>query len=125
MKLRDLMIRTVQTTTPDESATIALQRMLAYGIRHLPVMEEGRLVGMVSERDLLPAADAESRVRHAMTWQVETASPDDGARACSARMASLRVGCLPVLQDGRLCGIVTATDLLAHFGDEPDEGGVR
>jgi CBS domain-containing protein len=96
----------------DYPIVVAERAMSDYGIRHLPVVEKGRFVGLVSQRDLIGAADHDLLVRDVMVDQCAVTRPD--ARACEAARAllTLKVGCLPVLADGKLIGIVTDTDFV-------------
>jgi CBS domain-containing protein len=107
-------------------------------IRHLPVLEGGRLVGVVSQRDLLAVslsrlleADAGRRRTHLSTVEVTqvmtsspiTVSPDTTAEEAARVMLRHRIGCLPVLDaEDRPIGILTETDLLrvAYTPAEPD-----
>ncbi|HET9622934.1 MAG TPA: CBS domain-containing protein [Kofleriaceae bacterium] len=87
-------------------------------IRHLPVMSDGKLVGMLSERDVLAArahADAgwwQMPVRLAMQSPPQTAHPDDSLTEVAGRMAVAKIGALPVVEYGKLLGIATVTDVL-------------
>ncbi len=122
MKIREIMTRKVVTVLPTDSLELARQTMLWGGFRHVPVVEGNVLVGIVSDRDVLQAkrsAAARTRdaeVRDVMRVPVETATPDATIDATAARMAALKIGAMPVLERGRLVGLVTATDLLAHLG---------
>ncbi len=128
MKIRELMTTNVHTIRPDEDLEVARQLMLWCGFRHLPVVDAGRLVGIVSERDIL-ARKAASRealesghgshaqtARDAMRTPVETVGPDDDAYAAASLMSGRRIGCLPVVDATGVVGIVTTTDLLGAFG---------
>ncbi|RLB45598.1 MAG: hypothetical protein DRI90_28285 [Deltaproteobacteria bacterium] len=121
--VRDLMTTPPTTVGPDETIGAALELMLYGGIRHLPVVEGESLVGLVSERDLLPEritrafpALRDCPVRDAMTTSLETAAPSDVITDAAARMADLGISSLPVVADGRLVGILTSTDILAERG---------
>lgn len=114
------------TLAPLDSVADALARFERYPFRHLPVEQENRLVGIVSDRDLafalgLPRAPRGAhhaprrprRVEELMQTHVHTAAPESSARAALERMLAQRIGALPVVHaDGRLVGIVTATDFL-------------
>jgi len=110
------------------------------GIRHLPVVgPAGRLLGMLSDQDLkhaafLPAVSQHLgwtpsrlrslRVRDVMTWSVVTTDPDAPLRDVALTMFQRRIGCLPVLEEGRLIGIITEQDLFLD-GSEREMDGHR
>lgn len=122
MKLRDIMQRFPQTVRPDDKLTIARDIMLWGQFRHLPVLDQGKLVGVLSERDIAAhqartgeslASSPDDTVAMAMQREPHTAHPDDSITEAAARMASEKVGCLPILDRGELVGLVTTTDILA------------
>lgn len=102
----------------------ALRRMDEHRVRHLPVVRDGQLVGILSDRDLfevtggLAAAEADelaaTTVEDIMHEPV-TAHPDDSVVAISVEVVLRGIGCLPVVQDRRLVGIVSECDLLRLF----------
>jgi CBS domain-containing protein len=85
-------------------------------IRHLPVVEGGKLVGILTDRDIRSAASASSldkvTVAEAMTRNVITVSHDTQVQEAAKLMLAHRIGGLPVLNRGALQGIITETDLL-------------
>ncbi len=117
MRVKDLMSLQPITIEPTDTLSIASQTMLWFSIRHLPVMEREKLVGMLSERDILRArargAPLGETVREAMTTPPMYAHPDDSVVEAAERMASHRLGALPVIDRGELLGLLTSTDLLA------------
>ena len=119
-QVSDIMKSSLATVGPDDSIDKALQTMLWSGGRHLPVVEHGKLIGVISERDVLRHRGGdeglELRVRDAMSLPVHSAAPDDPVQEVALRMADERIGCMPVLQRGDLVGMVTATDVLAFEG---------
>jgi CBS domain-containing protein len=102
-----------------DDLALANQMMLWAGIRHLPVVRAGVVVGLVSEGDLLRAAARAPKdssrwlVSEIMTSPVIVIDPDADVSAAASRMVEHRVGCLPVVSsEGEVIGIVTRTDLL-------------
>jgi CBS domain-containing membrane protein len=80
--------------------------------RHLPVVKEGRLVGVVSHHDLL-GADTQKTVREVMSDDVKTVTPQTPAHEAAYLILRHRIGCVPVVEsDDRLVGIVTDTDFV-------------
>lgn len=114
----------------------AIELMDARRVRHLPVVAGGRLVGLISDRDLLEATGwLPPRVREVldappgavddfMAREPFAVTPDDGLEPLMERMASGHLGCVPVLSDGRLEGIVTESDLLRTYAKAVAEGRV-
>lgn len=120
MRLRDVMSVEVITVGADDPASVARATMRQNRIRHLVVIEDGRLVGIVSERDLggtRGAASTRDRsVRDLMAADPVSASPASTLRQAANLMRGRTVGCLLVVEDGRVVGIVTTTDLLDQLG---------
>lgn len=129
MKVRDVMQKRVTTISEDESLALAQQLMLWSGIRHLPVRRkpDGRVVGIISERDVLRAfkrlgAEPESfgrPVSEFMSRPVEYIHPDAELADAAADMATKKLGCLPVIELGALVGIVTVNDVLGSLAQYP------
>jgi CBS domain-containing protein len=107
------------TTSPDELVVDAARRMNERGIGGLPVTQDGALIGIVTERDVLRRVVAERRdpatttVREVMTTSVLTISPTTDLEECAAVMTARRIRHLPVIGDAGLCGIVTIGDVMA------------
>jgi acetoin utilization protein AcuB len=119
----DSMARDIATLSPDETAATALALCRERRIRHLPVLSEGRLVGIVSDRDLrssTPALGDPERatalekvlVGDVMAREVVTVDPEDPIEQAANTMREQRIGCLPVLEGEELIGIVTASDVM-------------
>ncbi len=128
--VRDIMQRKVVTISAGDSLSTVEDIMTLGGVRHMPVVQAGSLVGVVSQRDLLRASlsalsDFGKDERRAFLQVVEiekvmsapavTIGPGASVREAARVMAQRKIGCLPVLEDGRLIGLVTETDLLRHF----------
>lgn len=127
LKVRDLMSRDVVTLQENDHLELAGNLMALARVRHLPVTSDGRLVGLVTHRDLLRAqvsalaglSSDETReversvpVRAIMTRSVSTVSPDVPAVEAAAVLRDHQFGCLPVTEDGQLVGIITEADFL-------------
>ncbi len=121
--VRDSMTREVVTVGPETTAAEALALCREKGIRHLPVLEGGRLVGIISDRDLrlaTPAlgdpdrAGALGRIRVAdeMAKEVVTARPEHPIEEAAMEMYERKIGCLPVVDGEDLVGMVTSSDVL-------------
>jgi CBS domain-containing membrane protein len=112
---------------PDERLDIALALMVSYRFRHLPVEDDGRLVGVLSMRDLYAADLAEPvssrgeralhlrgiEARQVMSTPVLTTQPAATLFSASELLLRRQISCLPVVEEQRLVGILTCTDLLA------------
>lgn len=120
MLVQDVMRSPV--TAIDVQATLgeAYGIFRARGFRHLPVVEAGRLVGVLTDRDLRFATsslspnpcDADDLVAMAMTQSVRTADPLDPVEDAARIMRAHKIGCLPVVDGPDLVGILTGMDLL-------------
>jgi acetoin utilization protein AcuB len=121
--VKDSMEREIVTLSPDETAATALALCRERRIRHLPVLKGGRIVGIVSDRDLrssTPALGDPDRaaalqrvlVEDVMAREVITANPDDPIEQAANTMRERKIGCLPVMQGEELVGIVTASDVM-------------
>ena len=128
------MVTDVQTTTPSEKIFTLLREMRRQ-IHHMPVLEEGKLVGIISDRDVRRALaldkieqtiDPDQRIRlmenfdagRIMTKDVETTTPTSTLAEAASQMLENRVGALPVLEGGNLVGIITKTDILRACASE-------
>ena len=121
MKLRDIMAHPVVRIHPEESVAVAARTLARYNIGVLPVCGgDGRVCGVVTDRDLVTRCVAAGRqpaattVREIMTAQVIAARPDMDTAAAAYLMARQQIRRLPVVENGRLCGMVSLADLALH-----------
>jgi acetoin utilization protein AcuB len=112
------MRRDVETISPRESAATAFERMRRAKIRHLVVKDGSKVVGVLSDRDVagLGSLRQVETVADVMTAPAVCGTPELTIRKAANLMRDRTVGCLPVLDEGRIVGIVTVTDLLGLVG---------
>lgn len=118
MQVKDLMSSGVISITPDENAALAARLLSRHNVGALPVCSsDGKLRGIVTDRDIvLRCVAAESppeqtRVREIMSRNVVTVSPEDDLREASKRMAADQIRRLPVVEEGRVIGMLSLGDL--------------
>jgi acetoin utilization protein AcuB len=103
------------TITGEATVKEALGIIEKHKLRHLPVLDDhGRMVGIVSEKDLL-RADEGNQVDKVMTREVITVTEYTALEEAARIMADHRISSLPVMRDGKLVGIITETDLFYIF----------
>jgi len=129
MRVRDLMSAEVATVLRNDQLLIADDLMRLGRIRHTPVLDEstGAVVGVVSQRDLFRGALARSLgygehaqqkvlgmllVKDVMTTDPVTVGPDAPLEQAARLMLERKIGCLPVVEDGKLVGILTESDFV-------------
>jgi acetoin utilization protein AcuB len=130
MRVRDWMASPVQVIGPDAPAWEALGLMRRHHIRRLPVVEGEALVGIVTWTDVvrvqppavagqwqIPNLSVGILVRHLMTPSPLVVDPETTLEAAAALMRQRKIGGLPVIEDGRLVGIVTESDLFDVFAE--------
>jgi acetoin utilization protein AcuB len=110
------MKRKVETISAGEPVGAAVERMRQRRIRHLVVMSGKDLAGIVSDRDLASLTPGDSRVEDVMSAPAVSATSDMTVRKAANLLRGRSIGCLPVMEDGDLVGIVTTTDLLERIG---------
>lgn len=118
MRVREVMHVRVETISPRESAQVALERMRRARIRHLVVQDGKKIVGVLSDRDVAGMGSLRQveTVEDVMTSPAITCSPDLTLRQAANLLRGRTMGCLPILEDGKIVGIVTTTDLLEMIG---------
>jgi len=111
MRVADVMSRHVITIAVDSQVAVARERLAGHRIRQLPVIKNGRVAGVVAERDLTGVAD-DVPVADVMTRSVVTIAPSATLRAAAAKINGHDAACLVVVEDGNLAGVITPSDLV-------------
>jgi acetoin utilization protein AcuB len=140
MRLRDVMTRSIHTLQPSQSVEDAVRFFIRHGVKGAPVVEQGKVVGVVSEKDIFRAlypsvtefynnpelwmeeaelegnakAIAAKQVKDIMTKGVVTAPPDTPIMQAGAMMLAHRVHRIVVMESGRLVGIATRSDVFQN-----------
>jgi CBS domain-containing protein len=128
MKVSDVMTRDVEVISPQQTIREAASRMASLDVGALPVADNDRLVGMITDRDIVVRAIAggqgpDAPVQQAMSTDVKYVFEDQSLDEVSRNMADLQVRRLPVVsRDKRLVGILSLGDL-AVKPDDPDDAG--
>ena len=128
ISIEELMTTELFTLSPGDSIYKARMLMREKGIRHIPVVgDDGELVGLITQSDLLAASasplrstDVDERVElerehpvsEAMTTHMATIDERDSLRAAAMHLLKNKHGCLPVMCDGKLKGIITDSDFV-------------
>ena len=130
MKIAEVMSRSVVTLQPEQTLRDAVELLRSKHIRHLPVVEDGRLIGIVTDRDvkratpsLLSGVDRdeydrvldETKIGQIMTREPMTVTPESELKAAVKIFIDRKVGALPVVSGSQLVGIITEIDLLRVF----------
>ena len=139
MLVERIMTRNPVAVAPSDTLRRAIMLMKEGMFRRLPVLEDGQLVGIVTDRDIRLAANSPVILRE--RWQDEylldhvkveacmtpdpiTVRPDTGVVEAAKLMRRRKVGGLPVLQEDKLIGMVTETDILNVFIELLERGSV-
>jgi CBS domain-containing membrane protein len=128
-KVQDIMTRNPHTLEADDVLDLADDLMSMARIRHIPILSGGKLVGIVSQRDLFFSALVRAlglqpreqkdlmktiRARELMSHPVITISPGASVKEAARLMGQNKIGCLPVVKGKQFVGIVTETDILNY-----------
>jgi CBS domain-containing protein len=129
-RVRDIMPEKMVTISAGDTLSTVEDIMTLGRVRHMPVVQAGKLVGVVSERDLLRASlsnltefGMEERraflqvveITRVMSTPPTVISPDATIPQAARMLVLHQIGCLPVLEDGKLIGLLTESDLLRYF----------
>ncbi len=120
-QVKEVMTRDVVALRPQQPFAQALALLAQHRFRHLLVTDaDARLAGVISDRDLLRCMSREAdlervTVADIMGAAVVAVQPDTSLSEAAAQMLSRRINCLPVIENDKVCGILTSTDLLQAF----------
>ena len=130
MQVQEMMSTAVEVVGRNDDLSMVEELMTAKKLRHVPVVEDGELVAIISQRDLFKAMMSSTmgygekaqkaylhnvRVKEVMTYPAITVAPDTSVGAAAELMLQKGIGCLPVVDGTRLAGMVTKTDLLRYL----------
>ena len=129
MRVQDIMTRQVIGIEPEETVEVAARQLAQYNIGVLPVCDRnGQICGLVTDRDLVTRCMAANRVpgkttvKEVMTGQVTSVQPDTEAGVAAHLMGRLQVRRLPVVENGKLCGMVSLGDIATREESAVDAG---
>lgn len=132
MYVSDWMTKKVIILYPDDYLSDVIALMREHGIRHLPVLKNDRLKGIISDRDIKEYSPskattldiyelhyllAKTKVQEVMTAKVITTTPDTPVEEAAMILLDKNIGCLPVMDQGRLAGIITDKDIFRALVD--------
>ena len=128
--VREIMMGSPVMLKPEDTLDLANDVISLGRIRHIPIVDGSRLVGIVTERDLIGAAATQIfglkhksksallksvMIKEVMKKRVITAAPDTPIKDIAHLMADKKIGCVPVIGDGIVVGLVTTTDILRYL----------
>ncbi|MDA8101268.1 MAG: CBS and ACT domain-containing protein [Nitrospiraceae bacterium] len=132
MFVSDWMTRKVYTVGPDDYLSDAIALMKEKGVKHVPVVKAGKLKGILSDRDIKEYSPskatsldiyelhyllANTKIREVMKTKVTTTVPDAPVEEAAMIMLDKNIGCLPVVDDGTLSGIISDKDIFHALVD--------
>ena len=121
---KDLMLDNPKSVTPELSVREARLLMEMEGIMQLPVLQHGKLVGIITDRDLCLSIhspnESTMRVEHCMTADPMTVTPDTPVYRTAQMLSTYKFGALPVVDGEELVGLITTSLLLAYFASKWD-----
>lgn len=135
MKVKEIMAKEVATLKVDDELSLAEDIMHLGRIRHLPVTDGDKLVGIISERDLFKASlasvidyDYQIKrdymktvvIKEVMKTDLITVQPDASVKEAAEMMLHHKIGCLPVVEGYRMVGLITETDILRLHVEQDD-----
>lgn len=126
MQVRDIMSTNVEAASNQDSLQSVASKMSSKNVGSVPVVENGQVVGMVTDRDIatrgLTQQGAHGNVSQVMSQQVVTISPDASVEEASALMSQHQVRRLPVVENGQLVGMLALGDLAVQQQSDQSAG---
>jgi acetoin utilization protein AcuB len=116
VRLAEIMSSPVATVAPGVSVARVAQRMREENVHHMVVVEHGEVIGVISSGELAVERDPELPVRQRITGPPVIATPRTSVKDAANRLRGRGVGCIAVVEDDRLVGVVTIADLLELLG---------
>lgn len=120
--VNEIMIKDVITMSPSESVSDAALQMAESNIRHIPIVDDQHhVIGLISQRDVLRTGSLSMSqdepnkspiISQVMTKEIMTIHPRDSLRAAGLALQQHKYGCLPVIKDKKLVGIITDSDFV-------------
>ena len=120
MEVKDIMTHSVVTVDASESVELAARTMARHNVGALPVVSGGKLCGMLTDRDIVTRCLAANRipgtttVKQVMTEQITSIRPDMQTGVAAHLMGRQQVRRLPVIENGKLCGLLSLGDLASR-----------
>ncbi|MFZ0050701.1 MAG: CBS domain-containing protein [Desulfobaccales bacterium] len=130
MKVKEVMVKEMATLDVNDELSLANDIMRLGRVRHLPVVDGARLLGIISERDLFRSSLAQAlgyggktsrelmktvRIKDIMVRELVTISPEMDLLQAVKIMVDKKIGCLPVVDQDRLVGLITETDIMLQY----------
>ena len=131
MKIREVMTNPVIRISPEETVAVAARTLTHYNIGAMPVCgSDGRLCGLVTDRDIVTRCLAagkspqDTQIKEIMTGKVIVARPDMDTNMLAGLMGREQIRRLPVMENGKLCGMVSLGDMAVREETVLDAGDV-
>jgi len=124
MRVRDIMTGTVESVTPDTDLVMVARKMKELNVGSVPVVEGNRLLGIITDRDIVVRSVAEGQnplneqARNVLTPDPTTIDADADVREASELMAREQIRRLPVVESGSLVGFLSLGDLAVDLGKD-------
>lgn len=126
MHVGDRMTNNPVTVTPTDTLAVVQEKLRSGGFRQLPVVDQDRLVGIITDRDLRRhGRNIVAKVQSAMTTELVTVTPETPIEKAARLLLQHKIGALPVVEDEKLVGIISTTDFLRTFLDLIDGSKIK